>query len=62
MNDEENYAMNDIPHYFKSVYVPDDRFLLIGGLERETLMTSNRCFMIDDKGKVSYIAEMVVPR
>ena len=54
--------MNDIPHYFKSVYVPDDRFLLIGGLERETALTSNRCFMIDDKGKVSYTAEMAMPR
>ena len=60
--DEENYAINDIPHYFKSVYVPDDRFLLIGGLERETALTSSRCFMIDDKGKVSYTAEMAVPR
>ena len=60
--DDENYAMNDIPHYFKSIYVPDDRFLLIGGLERETALTSNRCFMIDDKGKVNYTAEMNIPR
>lgn len=54
--------MNDIPHYFKSVYIPDDKFLLVGGLERETALTSNRCFLIDDKGKVMYTNDMFVPR
>lgn len=34
----------------------------MGGLERETALTSNRCFMIDDKGKVMFSAEMYVPR
>ena len=62
MKDDENYALNDIPHYFKSVYIPDDKFLLVGGLERDTALTSNRCFMIDDKGKLMYTAEMFVPR
>jgi hypothetical protein len=62
IKDDENYATNDIPHYFKSVYIPDDKFLLVGGLERESDLTSNRCFLIDDKGKLSYTAEMFVPR
>ena len=44
------------------MYIPDDKFLLVGGLERETAITSNRCFIIDDKGKVTYTAEMYVPR
>ena len=52
--DEENYSMTDVPHYFKSVYIPDDKFLLVGGLERETATTSNRCFFIDDKGKLTF--------
>jgi len=54
LKDDENYAINDIPHYFKSIYIPDDRFLLVGGLERDTALTSARCFMIDDKGKVMF--------
>ena len=62
LQDEESYAVNDIPHYFKSVYIPDDKFMLMGGLERETALTSNRCFMIDDKGKVNFTSEMFVPR
>ena len=60
--DEENYAMTDVPHYFKSVYIPDDKFLLVGGLERETATTSNRCFFIDDKGKLTFAQEMFHPR
>jgi hypothetical protein len=38
--DEENLAENEVPHYFKTVYVPDDKFLIIGGLERESSVTS----------------------
>ena len=63
LKDDENYTTNDIPHYFKSIYIPDDKFLLVGGLERDTALTSNRCFMIDDKGKVMFSpSEMYVPR
>ena len=62
LKDDENYSASDIPHYFKSIYIPDDKFILVGGLERETALTSNRCFMIDDKGKVNFTAEMYVPR
>ena len=51
-----------MPHYFKSIYIPDDKFLLVGGLERDQPSTSPRCYMIDDKGKVTYTREMVTPR
>ena len=54
--------MTDVPHYFKSVYIPDDKFLLMGGMERETAETSNRCFLLDDKGKLQFAQEMFHPR
>lgn len=57
-----NLAENEVPHYFKTVYIPDDKFLMIGGLERDQLKTSNRCFMIDDKGKLSTAQDLHVPR
>ena len=60
--DEENLAQNEVPHYFKTVYIPDDKFLVIGGLERESCITSNRCFMIDEKGKLSVTNDMHVGR
>ena len=34
--DDDNLAQLEIPRYFKSVYIPDDKFMLIGGLERHT--------------------------
>jgi len=51
-----------VPHYFKTVYIPDDKFLLMGGLERETSLTSSRCFIIDDKGKLTAQKDINVPR
>lgn len=54
--------MNDVPHYFKTVYIPDDKFLLLGGLERDSTLTSNRCFMIDDRGRLNATNDMQVPR
>lgn len=51
-----------MPHYFKSVYLPDDKFLLIGGVERDTSFTTNRCFLLDDKGKLSIANDMHEPR
>ena len=51
--DEDNLATLEIPRYFKSIYVPDDKFMLIGGLERHTSASSARCFMIDERGKVN---------
>ena len=55
-------AVNEIPHYFKTVYIPDDKFLLVGGLERDQPASSNRCYLVDDKGKVTYSREMITPR
>jgi hypothetical protein len=51
--DEDNLATLEIPRYFKSVYVPDDKFMLIGGLERHTSASSARCFIIDEKAKIN---------
>jgi hypothetical protein len=51
-----------VPHYFKTVYIPDDKFLLIGGLERETSQTSARCFILDDKGKLTGQKDLTIPR
>jgi|688.fasta_scaffold711759_1 hypothetical protein len=62
LKDDMNLAENEVPHYFKTVYIPDDKFLLIGGLERDSSKTSNRCFMIDDKGKLSTTNDMREPR
>ena len=44
------------------MYIPDDKFLLVGGLERDSSLTSNRCFMIDDKGRLNATQDMQVPR
>jgi hypothetical protein len=34
--DEDNLTNLEIPRYFKAIYIPDDRFMLVGGLERLT--------------------------
>lgn len=34
----------------------------MGGLERETSLTSSRCFIIDDKGKLTAQKDINVPR
>ena len=60
--DDESLAKNEVPHYFQTAYIPDDKFLVIGGLERETNITSSRCFMIDEKGKLSVMKDMNVGR
>jgi hypothetical protein len=62
LKDDMNLADNEVPRYFKTVYVPDDKFLLIGGLERESSKTSNRCFMIDNQGKLSAAMDLHVGR
>lgn len=60
--DDESLAKNEVPHYFQTVYIPDDKFLIVGGLERESAISSARCFMIDDKGKLSVTTDMNVAR
>ena len=60
--DETNLSLNEVPHYFKTVYIPDDKFLVVGGLERETSITSRRCFLIDEKGKLSVTNDMQIGR
>ena len=42
--DEENLSQLEVPRYFKSLYIPDDKFLLLGGLERHTSHSSARVF------------------
>ena len=51
--DTENFAKNDMPRFFKTVYIPDDKFFIIGGLERQTSQSSAKAYIIDEKGKLS---------
>jgi hypothetical protein len=51
--DEDNLAVNEIPRYFKAIYIPDDKFFLIGGLERLTSQSSARCFSIDERARIN---------
>ena len=44
------------------MYIPDDKFLVMGGLERDSSITSSRCFIIDDKGKLARTSDMNVAR
>ena len=60
--DEEGLAKDEVPHYFYTVYIPDDKFLVLGGLERESSITSARCFLIDDRGKLSVTNDMHIAR
>lgn len=62
LQDETNLSQNEVPHYFKTVYIPDDKFLVMGGLERESSITSARCFLIDEKGKLSVTSDMQIGR
>ena len=62
LKDDMNLAENEVPRYFKTVYIPDDKFLLIGGLERDKTKTSSRCFMVDNQGKLSTAMDMHVAR
>jgi hypothetical protein len=56
--DEDNLANLEIPRYFKAVYIPDDRFMLVGGLERLTPQSSARCFSIDERARVNRLQDM----
>jgi hypothetical protein len=60
--DDEDLAINEIPRYFKHIYVPDDKFMLLGGLERHTSDSSARCFMIDEKAKINRLQDMDIGR
>ena len=60
--DDDNLALHEIPRYFKSIYVPDDRFMLIGGLERHTSQSSAQCFLIDERARISRIQDMDIGR
>ena len=56
--DEDNLANLEIPRYFKAIYIPDDRFMLVGGLERLTPQSSARCFSIDERGQIRRVQEL----
>ena len=53
MIDDDNLALHEVPRFFKSIYIPDDKFLIVGGLERSSTYSSARTFMIDDKGRLN---------
>jgi len=50
--DEDQLAQHDLPRYFKTLYIPDDRFLLVGGQERNVPISSQKTYILDDKGKL----------
>jgi hypothetical protein len=60
--DEDNLSSTDLPRFFKTVYIPDDKFLIIGGLERQSSHSSARSYLIDDKGRLSGCADMFIGR
>ena len=31
ISDDDNMAQHDVPRFFKTYYIPDDKFLLVGG-------------------------------
>ena len=60
--DEDQLAQHDIPRYFKTLYIPDDKFLLVGGQERNVPISSSKSYLIDDKGKLNFSGDMQVGR
>lgn len=60
--DEDNIAINEIPRYFKAVYIPDDKFFLVGGLERLNSQSSARCFSIDERARINRLQDMQIGR
>lgn len=62
MIDDDNLALHEVPRFFKSIYIPDDKFLIVGGLERTSTYSSARTFMIDDKGRLNTLQDMSVGR
>ena len=60
--DEDNLALNEIPRFFKAVYIPDDKFFLVGGLERLSSQSSARCFSIDERARINRLQDMQIGR
>jgi hypothetical protein len=44
------------------MYIPDDKFLLVGGQERNVPLSSQKTYIIDDKGKLSFAGDMSIGR
>ena len=62
ITDEDNLRDLEVPHFFKYVYIPDDKFMILGGLERHASASSARCFMIDERGKLNRLQDMIIGR
>ena len=60
--DDDNLTNLEIPRYFKSVYIPDDKFMIFGGLERHTSQSSARCFSIDERARLNRLQDMDIGR
>ncbi|CDW86358.1 kelch motif family protein [Stylonychia lemnae] len=57
--DEDQLSKHDVPRFFKTMYIPDDRFLLIGGQERDNpSLSSKKVFLLDDKGKLQQTSQL----
>ena len=60
--DEDQLCQHELPRYFKSVYIPHDKFLLVGGQEKNTPLSSAKTFLLDEKGKLASSADMLFAR
>ena len=50
-----------MPRFFKSVYIGDERLLLVGGLERSSSQSSVKSYILD-KGKLSAASDLAIGR
>ena len=54
---------SDIPKYFKSLYLPIlNQFLIVGGLDKQNLLSSPKSYLIDERGKLIECNEMQIGR
>ena len=44
------------------MYIPDDKFLLLGGQERNVPLSSSKTYLLDERGKLTFISDMLYGR
>ena len=60
--DDTESLFAKLPKYFKSQYIGNDSFLLIGGFDPIQNSSSNSCFLLDNNGTVKNFPSLCVPR
>ncbi len=60
--DDTEALFAKLPKYFKSLYVGNDSFLLVGGYDPVMNATSDKCFLINGNGTVRNFPGLCVPR